>query len=848
MASAASTAQGVALHTTGSGSGSGSAPAAASATASATIPTAAASTLMQAIGTAALAAASTSRTPANTAAPQQASSTQPSAPTAANTGVNAGAGVASISTVNLALSAALTPAPSTSSAATAPSPAPVPHLATAAVATPPAPVVFNAPLSAAPGDMVNLQGESFGASPVVTLVAPNGQTLSNLPLANVYGTGSVTFKLPSSATGALIVQVDNGQTKSALIKLNAARPYHLDAMQIAASGRFRLFGRSLMVGGVKPTVLVDGLAATVDVTKSDEHMLSLIAPATLKPSAKVTITVDNNNGAGPATLDRNIDAIAGDGSDPFGLGVGWGVAFKSMANKVVQANSDARLAKKMVCDGSTDDTAALQAGVKLVSSTGGGVLQLPSGTCRMAGGVELASNVVISGAGKDMTVISYESSNPVWGKRLELVGIKDLTFNNVRRGIESPALQNSQRLFLKNVKFQLGGGIQMFLAGNTNFVMSGSDILQPTNLQLNGPVQLAVNGGLVFTNNTIQFAHGSPNFARTHDAYVANNLISRDARGNQDSKSVVHSMAIDFAHRIAIVGNTFDVLGAPVLNKQRNDGETILTEGGGGDRTENLGTVKSASTNSLADASNPINVMPFGPGQIPENYGVAIVGGKGAGQSRRVTAYANGTLTVDSAWDVVPDTSSRYATFVWGLEKSLIKANELKANPRGIWLYQTAVREVDITDNTITDGGGIYLRSVQISNTKIFTPQSGVRIARNSISNGTRQWVSYINTTFFRTDEADFGIGMIGIDINKNTVRANLPNLKLTNEEAGGDEGYVVRVRFEGASQGRSQNQTRIIGTVLQGNKCLACNPGMVIGIGTEALVQDSNAITASLN
>ena len=65
---------------------------------------------------------------------------------------------------------------------------------------------------------------------------------------------------------------------------------------------------------------------------------------------------------------------------------------------------------------------------------------------------------------------------------------------------------------------------------------------------------------------------------------------------------------MDFAHRIAVVGNTFDVLGGPIVNKMRNDGESFLTEGGGGRRTESLGTVANATATTLSDPSNTINV------------------------------------------------------------------------------------------------------------------------------------------------------------------------------------------------------------------------------------------------
>lgn len=710
------------------------------------------------------------------------------------------------------------------------------------------PIVFNAPLSARPGDVVGLQGENFGDTPTVTLMGNGGGSTSQsqLEVVNSFGTGWVSFKIPSTAAGALTVQISNGGATSTPVPLNGARAYHLDALQIVPLGRFRVFGRNLQLPGFTPVVTVDGLAAVVDARASDEHMLVATAPSGARVGGKAAITVDNGNGTGPALLDRQIDVAAG-GGDPFALGVGWGAGFSAIAAKVVLAASDARLGSKVVCNGLVDDTPAIQAAVDLVA-TGGGVLQLPPGTCRLAGSLKLRSRVVLQGAGKDRTVIRYEANYPLWGRGLDLAGVRNLTLINTRGRIESPLLQDSRRVFLQNVRFQLNGGLHMYLTGNTNFVVAGSDFIQPKNPYENGPFVLNGSSGLVFTGNTIVFAHGAPSFSKVHDAYVTQNRFTRDAQDNQNSKSVTHSLTMDFAHRVAIVGNTFDVLGGPIANKFRNDGETLLTEGGGGRRTESLGTVASATATTLSDPTNKIDVTPFAAGQIPENYGVAIVGGRGAGQSRRVTAYTESTLTVDAPWGVVPDTTSRYSTFVWGMEKSLIKGNTLVQNPRGIWLYQTAVREVDIVDNTMTEGGGIYLRSAQNLKSRLFVPMFGVRIASNNITNTTKQWRSYISVMFVRMDELDFGIGTIGVEVRNNTIQANSPNLTMPQEESGGAEGFINRMHAEGPTQALSKTQTRLLGTIFQNNKCISCEVGVIVRDGAKGTVLDGNVVITAPN
>jgi len=694
----------------------------------------------------------------------------------------------------------------------------------------PTPVIFNAPLSIRPGDIVGLQGEHFGEAPVITLQSGATMDRQTLAVLNKFGTGWVSFKIPDSAQGALVVTLNNGSTESLPIALNAARAYHLDAMQIVPKGAMRVFGRNLRHKGFTPRLTVDGFPAKVDEEASNEHMLVATAPEQIKPSASAHITVDNGNGTGPFTLDRKIEVKNGAG-DLFDLGVGWGAGFRTIASRV----------NSVSCSGVNDDTPALQAAIDELAKSGGGVLKLPAGVCRLSGSLQLKSFVVLQGAGIDRTFLRYEANYPLFGRGLSLVGVRELSMVNTMGNIESPLLQKSERVFFQKVRFSLGGGVQMFLTDNKNFAVLDCEFLQPKNPVDNGPYHIAANGGLVFLRNATTFANGSPTFARTHDAFIANNRFTRDARDNQLSKGVIHSFAMDFAHRMAVVGNTFDVLGGPIKNKVRNDGETLLTEGGAGSRTENLGFVADASATTLTDTLNKINVYPFTGQSIPENYGVAIVGGHGAGQMRRVIGYHNSTITVDKPWDLLPDRTSRYVTFVFGLEKSIIKDNTLTDNPRGIWIYQTAAREVDITGNTMLQGGGIYVRAFQAFKDRLFMPIYGVRIDGNTIINSDNEWASYIALRFVRIDATEFGIGTIGIEVRRNTLKANSPNISLPHEEVADREGFTNRMHAEGPTQAMAKDQTRLLGTIFQNNHCYNCDTALLIREGAKATVLDGN-------
>jgi hypothetical protein len=701
------------------------------------------------------------------------------------------------------------------------------------------PVIFNAPESVRPGDAVGLQGAYFGLAPSVLLQGASAGQDINLPLINSHASGWLSFKIPADAPPALKVTVSNGLAVSKAVSLNGARAHHLDARHIAPAGAFRLFGRSLLVAGFVPTITFDGVLAAVNVAHSNEHMLVATAPPGLRPGSQPKVYVDNGNGSGPALLDRPITVVPG-GADPFALGVGWGAGFERIAQRTLVPTGGST----GLCNGKSDDTPAIQAAVDQLAAAGGGVVRLPAGVCRLAGSLKLKSRVVLQGKGKDETLIRYEASYPVWGRNLDLVGVSDLSLQSTRAGIESPLLENSTRAFIKNVGIDLGGGLHMFLTGNTDFVVMDSEIRQGRNPGMHGIYVFAGTGGLVFVNNTTTFAHGAAAFPEVHDAFIANNRFVRDIRGGQTSKDVVHSMTLDFAHHIAVINNHFDLLGGPVTNKLRNDGEAILTEGGAQSRTEGIGRVSSASANQLVDSRLADRRTVFPSGSMPENFAVAIVGGTGAGQSRRVMRQEGATLTVAPNWSVVPDSSSHYVTFVWGLEKALIKGNQFHQNPRGIWLYQTAIRDVDVVDNVFREGGGIYLRSAQNLKDGLFTPMYRVRIANNSIANTTGEWRSYISVMFVRMDEEEFGVGTTGVEVRNNRLVANVPNLTQAQEESGGAEGFINRMHAEGPSQALSKSQNRLLGTVFQNNHCEGCNIGLIVRDGAVATVQDGNTNT----
>ena len=684
------------------------------------------------------------------------------------------------------------------------------------------PHIFNVSSNVRAGDIIPIQGTNFDATTQVWLKGANGGSTAKLVVVNQVGIEWLAVQIPQAWAGAMIMWVSNSSGISNLVKLNGAVPLNLDALQLVPGGAFKVLGRNLLMSGYFPSVTVDGQAASINVSASNENMLDVTAPGSISPTSNAVIMVDNGNGTGAVRLDRTIAVVSGSG-DPFGLGVGWAAGF-TFAGRTIRVNTP--------CNGMQDDSANIQNAIIFAATGGGGVLELPSGTCLLVNSLTMKSNVVLQGAGKNSTILKYESNYPIYSQGSDLVGLRNFTLMNGGKAIEGLIWKQNTRSFFQNVKIEMGVSRQLYLTGNRNFIVTQADFVQGGSVSGQNPYLFSDCSGFVFSGNTSTSVDGSPTFESIHDALIIGNHFTRNAMNQYESVIITtHQFVMDFAYRSAIIGHTFDVLNGPITNTIRNDGETLLTEGGGGKRTENIGTVASATGDTIADPNNTINVNPFGTG-LPENYGVAIVSGTGAGQPRDVIGYSNHTMQVDHAWDIIPDSTSHYATFVWGLEKTLIEGNTLIGNPRGIWLYQAAVREVDIGGNTITNGGGIFIRSFESQSATQFDLSYDVRVANNTVSNSDGHWLSYINAVFVNKDQTNFGIADIGVEIRNNRLTANNPNITSQVEDYANREGFMGLMRSEAPGGSQLGSTPMVLGTIFQANQCLNCSVAFIIGTG----------------
>ncbi len=727
----------------------------------------------------------------------------------------------------------------------------------------PAPVVFNHSISARPGDVISIQGENFGSSPSVWLEqsASNSNTLTQstpLSVLNRVGTGWLAVQIPANATGGLALRLNNGaKTIARPVLMNAAALHHLEATEIVPNGAFRLFGRNLRLPGSTPTLSVNGQQATIDLSASDEHMLVAIAPAGLQATASAFITVDNGNGTGPAQLDRKIAVVTGASGDPLGLGVGWAAAYSPLLGKVIDATSDTGLNKRMVCNGQTDDGPALQEALDYAARMGGAVVQLPAGVCRLAKPSQIRSKTVLQGAGKDKTELKLETDSAIFGNGMDTVALRNMTVTNL--AVTAPGasngaviiLKDSARIAIQNVKFKLGdSSMFVWVYNNRNVAIQNSEFIQG-GTRADGSM-FADNSGLVFQGNFVSFFNGvGTHLDRVRDAYIQGNSWARDASRQAERGAVVtHTITVNFSHRIAIVGNKFEAVNGWVKETD-NDSETILTEGGGAARTEGLGEVLTGSADSITVATDADMDRALRAARLPnngplrDNVSIAIIAGKGAGQSRTVRDVAARTINVNQAWEVVPDSTSRFATAVWGLEKALLKNNRLTQNPRGIWVYSTAARELDIVGNEMIENGGIYIRSFQAAAKNWFSPLYNIRIEGNTVSNSRIEsdYASNVAVHLSTNDSQPLGISHIGVEVRNNVLTANVPNRV---DSATGVEGFMNLLNSYSTTYSPG-SVPQLLGTVFQGNTCTNCETGFRLGTGVAGTVLWNNLVSGGV-
>ncbi|MCE7071034.1 T9SS type A sorting domain-containing protein [Dyadobacter sp. CY327] len=706
--------------------------------------------------------------------------------------------------------------------------------------------IFNSSPTAMPGEAIALQGSFSKNAKAYIKVGSSG---SGAQLAAFIKNDNLATATIPTSMDLNVYQVwieDQGQ-RSPIVFVNRALGMHLDSPDASPGGNLRIYGRNLQLQNNAAGVRFqedDGSASfqgIVNTGKSDAYELSVKLPANLQVGKTYKIFVRNglSGNEGETQMAQKIAIHAAD-VDYFELGVGWASKLNFYRN-VYNVKTDSRLSEKAVGDGNANDQPAIQQAIDLASAAGGGIVYLPAGkyklTYRYFEYIRMRSRVVVQGAGKDQTIIQFGYELAVqhlgvyWPPATVQAGLADLTLENIDN-YGSENLSNSRgegsEIFIQRIRFKMNLGDWLWLAESDKLVIANSEFSHGLNARhdYRGPMQLNGCTNFVIRDNIINFAVEGINLNDAHDGVFENNKISRDGAARYPGHLVNHVLILNFSENLSVKNNLFKVINGPAQN--RNDGEAIISEGGGIDKIdEEAGVVSSASATTIVDNSK--NWQGFRRRPV-----VAIVSGRGVGQWRNITSRTGNVMQIDKAWDVVPTAGSHYAIFNWGSRNWLLYGNTFEGNRRGITLYHNATTDVAIVKNTLVNSGSIDLTPYQLfDNGQKFVPMFNNQVIGNSVSNTDRTNGNFIGIhTVQHMQSETFGTSVIGFEMRGNTVVAGQPNTPAI-VDAPFPEGFLNYLEFHPVSNYIDRQIPAIQGSIIEGNKAINCQNAIYLNPGS---------------
>ena len=672
------------------------------------------------------------------------------------------------------------------------------------------PVIFNVSPSALAGDVIYLQGSGFGASPRVEYSFNDSNWIGLSVLTS--GSNAAMVELPASQTrlpDLITIHISpDGYHWSTPVYVNQAKALSFDTNQVGPGNSFRIFGRNLMYSRTPTVRLVDTSNgsnhwASVNTNSSSSFALAAYASSDIQPGHTYSVYVSNgyngNGSSGGETLAAGTLQGRASGGDFWNLGVPWAADLNFTGN-VYNVQTDPRLSQHASGNGSTADAGILTEAINAAANDGGGIVYLPSGTYTLyfssGCGLTIPSRVVLMGAGAGSTYLNFGyGSAPSPGQGGWSVcfvgasqsGASDITFNNVNQSgawPQSGVALNSSEIFLQRTVWNIGTAQWLALQNNANLALENSQITQGLDPSYNGPLTLQGTTNFEVSGNTIKYVAGAIPFDNANGGVVENNTIIRDASQSAPWWIITHVIVGNFTSNLMLFQNKFQVIGGTLST--RNDGETIGTEAGGQVRRDEFrGTVQWANSNSIWDGSQNFNWS--NNNAIPNLHVgaiLAIVSGQGAGQWATITGISSDghTVWVNQPFAVVPGVGSTYATFDWSSANWIVANNTLSDNEKGIEFFSASIRDILITNNSLTNNGEILVSPTeQPDGAGLFNLVLNTQILNNTLvdNNGLRP-AAISGVSREDNENNNFGTGIIGLEIRGNSVTGANPNTLYT--------------------------------------------------------------------
>jgi hypothetical protein len=530
--------------------------------------------------------------------------------------------------------------------------------------------------------------DSAAGNPLETADSANNGWSSVTPIQATEQ--SLKFQLPDIARGVYAYQIVTGNGTGATTLVNAPDIWFVQGnvgSGASPRGRLNVFGTALgrMSASNQPVQLALVRNGTVqriliaDESNPKEGMYaqSFAIPADM-PEGDYELYLHNGSG-GPSAWSRYQNfGVGADRTAPRRT-----ITTVSIAYPTNWPNIQCRVAPA-IGNGAPDDASFAAA---FACAANGGVVSIPAGRYTLsqqyAQGFNqtIPNHVVIAGAGKDATVLSFPIANnttlfkgngifytpprqPKCDQQINwatnLFGIRDLA-------IEAPAMREGTGIvfehmpltdlrsvpFVRDIRLTLGRQTDRTASGPLTTGIQASNI---SNLQISGnditaskPITMDKHVyGATVQNNTLRWHELALTF--NHD--VQNALITHNQHISAGAPYHKTPSELGFA------APGRDVYYADNASQYPQDAQQTwqltMDEGIG----NYLGKVAASSGTTLTLASNAKDVPYL---CDPDGNSVMIVSGKGAGQMRYLMGNASplgNRVNLDRAWDIPPDQSS----------------------------------------------------------------------------------------------------------------------------------------------------------------------------------------------
>ncbi len=622
--------------------------------------------------------------------------------------------------------------------------------------------------------------------------------------------------------------------------INQPRAMSVETDRIVQGEVFRIWGRNLAFTEWLPQIppqawlVSDQTRLPLTVLAADRYSLSLRLASSPSVDQTYTVTVHNGYGGsfGETTSEFSITSIPRT-LDSLGLGIPWAHKL-TFTDNIYNVLTDPRLTTKAVADGSTDDTAAIQAAIDLAYTSGGGVVYLPAGHYLVDSGVVLRSRTVLQGAGSGQTRVDFNRTYHFakglanFSESANLSGISGITANNLNQSEQSNGTigahtsGTSSELFLHDFVLDYGSGRTVSLTNVRSPAIIDS-VFRSTRLD-SAPIYTNGSDWITFRGNTIEYR-----CCRVHFVYNKNGIIENNSFILDSAYALIGTekgaLELSYSENLIVTGNTVKTVGDQFLGLI-NEQEMMLTQGGGdhSNHAFGFGSVTSASSTTLHDSQTDFANM----GPLTEKNVVVITSGNGAGQWRFIASRSGDTLTIDRPWDVVPSSGAQYNVQTWTAYRLQIVGNTFRDTKMAVNFYSGGWDNL-VAKNVSEDGGYFTFGGRDVS------PASGqgarvyseilwkTLVTDNRVANPKQRRRSFIDFYAHQFDAHNRERTVFNNEVRDNTVVAAHPDP--TNPLFDYDPGHERNVRegftvlFDWRHPDKILNLPTISGLVIQNNR-----------------------------